>query len=361
VSRASKAITGALKSAVPSLIALGLGLAAGSVMMILFGLNPLVIFEDIFSGALGTQFGQSYVLSYLGSYILLALAFLIPGKAGIWNVGGQGQATLGGIVVALIVVFVPLPPGIWAFVAILAACAVGALWSSVSGFLEAYRNASAIVTTIMLNFVASAFATFLLLLAIIPKVPVAAIYDRVDISPAATLPTLPYFNASIMVVVAIIIAIGTYFFLGRTTLGYRIRATGLGMTQAEAKGINPRRNKVIAMAIGGALAGLAGAGDILGVGRGCYLTACYQDGFVSGWFGGEGFAGIVVALMAANNPVGSIFTGLFVAILATGMAAVFQNIYPVWAMQGIIVLLMSAPTLSKSILNLRRGRGRKWI
>lgn len=353
------AISGAFRSAVPSFIALALGLVAGSILMLVFKLNPLNIFYEIFDGALGSQYGQSQVLSNMSSYILLALAFLIPGKAGIWNVGGQGQATLAGVVVALIVVFVPLPSGLWALVAIIAACIVGALWASISGLLEAYRNASAIVTTIMMNFVASALATFLLLFAIVPKVPGAAIYARVDISPGATLPVLPYFTTSIMVVVAVLVAVGLSFFLARTTTGYNIRATGLGATQAESKGINPRTTKVVAMMIGGALAGLAGAGDILGVGKGCYLSACYQDGFIAGWFGGEGFAGIAVALMAANNPVGSIFTGLFVSILAAGTAAVYQNIYVVWAMQGIIVIFMAAPYLSKAIVNLRGGK--KWI
>ena len=351
------AFRGALRSALPTLLALALGLVAGSILMIIFGLNPITIFDQLFTGALGSQFGQSTVLNYMSSYTLLALAFLIPGKAGIWNVGGQGQATLGGIVAALIAVFVPLPAGVWPLFSVFAAGVVGALWASISGLLEAYRNASAIVTTIMLNFVAASFATFLLLFAIVPKVPAAAIYSRVDIGAAAALPTLPYFNASVMVVVAILAAAATAFFLARTTTGYNIRATGLGSTQAESKGINPRTTKVIAMLIGGALAGFAGAGDVLGVGHGCYLTACYQDGFAGGWFGGEGFAGIAVALVAANNPVASIFSGLFFSILAAGTAAVYQNVYVVWAMQGIIILFMAAPYLSKSILRLR---GRKW-
>jgi simple sugar transport system permease protein len=359
LSGGSKFLTGLLRSILPSVVALLLGLAAGSVLMIVFGLNPITIFSQIFNGALGSQFGQSTVLNYMASYVLLAIAFLLPGKAGIWNVGGQGQATLGGIVAALVVVFLPLPPGLWALVAVVAACIVGGLWAAVSGLLEAYRNASAIVTTIMMNFVASAFATFLLLFAIVPKIPGAAIYDRVDIGSAATLPTLPYFNSSIMIVAAVLAAFGTALFLARTTLGYSIRATGLGATQAESKGINPRSMKVIAMILGGMLAGLAGAGDVLGVGHGCYLTACYVDGFAGGWFGGEGFAGIVVALVAANNPVGSIVSGLFFSILAAGTAAVYQNIYVVWAMQGIIVLFMAAPTLSASILNYRRKK--KWI
>jgi general nucleoside transport system permease protein len=353
------AVVGALRSALPSLIALLLGLVVASLLMLAFGLNPLDIFSKLFSGALGTQFGQSSVLTYMGSYILLALAFLVPGKAGIWNVGGQGQAILGGITAALVIEFMPLPEGLWPLTAVVAACMVGALWSSISGLLEAFRNASAIVTTIMLNFVAQAFASFILLYVISIKAKTVEIYNYVVFPPDATLPTFPYFNTSIMFVVAILIAVGTAFFLSRTTLGYSIRATGLGSRPAESKGINPRKTKVIAMLLGGGLAGLAGAGSVLSVGHGCLYLACYQEGFAGGWFGGIGFAGIAVALVAANNPVGSVFSAIFFAILASGTAAVYQDVYVVWAMQGIIILFMAAPYLSSRILRL--GGKKKWI
>lgn len=359
MSRAASVALGALRSAVPSLIALLLGLVAASVLMLAFGLNPISIFSAVFTGALGSQFGQSSVLTYLGSYILLALAFLIPGKAGIWNVGGQGQAILGGVTAALVIEYVRLPIVLWPLAAVLAACAVGALWAAISGLLEAYRNASAIVTTIMLNFVAAGLASFLLLYVIAIKSKTVAIYNYVIFPAAATLPTIPYYNASIMFIVAILIAAGTAFFLARTTTGYNIRATGLGSRPAESKGINPRTTKVIAMLIGGALAGLAGAGDVLSVGHGCLFSACYQEGFAGGWFGGEGFAGIAVALVAANNPIGSIFSAVFFSILASGTVAVYQNVYVVWAMQGIIILFMAAPYLSSRILKLRGKK--KWI
>jgi len=355
---AGTGINAALRAAFPSIIALLLGLAVASLLMWILGLNPLSVFSALFSGALTTQFGQSSVLTYMGSYILLALAFLVPGKAGIWNVGGQGQAILGGITAALVIVFVPLPPLIWPLVAVLAACIVGALWSSVSGLLEAYRNASAIVTTIMMNFVAASVASFLLLWVIVTKVKSAAQTNYVVFGPSASLPTIPYFNTSIMFIVAIFIAVGMALFLSRTTTGYAMRATGLGSRPAESKGINPKTTKVIAMMIGGALAGLAGAGDVMSVGHGCYLVACYQDGFAGGWFGGEGFAGIAVALVAANNPIGSIFSAIFFAILASGTASVGQDVYVVWAMQGIIILFMAAPQLSRGILRL--GGKKKW-
>ena len=345
-------LIGALKSAVPSLVALFLGLAAASILMWILGLNPFNVFYTLFSGALTTQFGQSSVLTYMGSYTLFALAFIIPGKAGIWNVGAQGQAILGGVTVALVVTFLRLPPIIWPLAAILAAIGVGALWSSVSGLLEAYRNASAIVTTIMLNFVAASIASFLLLWVIGAKVKYVPQTSYLLFGPETTLPTVPYFNTSIMFIVAILVAVGSAFFLSRTTLGYSIRATGLGSRPAESKGINPKTMKVVAMVIGGAVAGLAGAGDVMSVGHGCFLVACYQDGFAGGWFGGEGFAGIAVALVAANNPIGSVFSAVFFSILASGTASVGQDVYVVWAMQGIIILFMAAPALSRGLIKL---------
>lgn len=347
-----------LKSAVPSLVALALGLIVASGVMLAFGEDPVGIFSALFSGALTTQYGQSQVINYTYAYLLLALAFLLPGKAGIWNIGGQGQAILGGVVAALFVEFVALPPVIWPIMAMVFAVLTGAAWSAVCGLLEAYRNASAIVTTIMTNFIAANLATFLLYYVLIPKAHVPSYYNEVDFPAAATLTTLPYFTSSVMIVVAVLVALGTAFFLSRTTLGYKIRATGLGSRPAESKGINPRTTKVIAMIIGGGIAGLAGAGAVMSVGHGCGTVACYQDGFASGWFGGFGFGGIAVALVAVNNPIASVFSAVFFAILAAGMPSAYQSIYVVWAMQGIIILFMAAPELSKMILTLR-GR-RKW-
>ena len=347
-----------LRAAVPSLVALGLGLLVASLVMIAFDEDPVAIFSALFRGALTTQFGQSSVINYMYAYILLALAFLLPGKAGIWNVGGQGQAILGGVTAAVLVEFIPLPPVVWPIAALVVATLAGAAWSAISGLLEAYRNASAIVTTIMMNFIAANLATFLLYYVLIPKAHVPSFYNEVDFPAAATMTTLPYFTSSIMIFVAVLVALGTAFFLNRTTLGYKIRATGLGARPAESKGINPRSTKVISMIIGGGIAGLAGAGAVMSVGHGCGAVACYQDGFAAGWFGGFGFAGIAVALVAANDPIASIFSAIFFSILAAGMPFAYQSVYVVWAMQGIIILFMAAPQLSKMILSIRRKK--KW-
>jgi ABC-type uncharacterized transport system permease subunit len=345
-------------SAVPSLVALCLGLAVAAVVMVAFGEDPVAIFSALFAGALTTQFGQSSVLNYMYVYVLLALAFLLPGKAGIWNIGGQGQAILGGVTAALLVEFVPLPPVALPLVAVILAVFAGAAWAAISGALEAYRNASAIVTTIMTNFIAANLATFILYYVLIPKANVPSFYNEVDFPAAATIPTLPYFTTSIMIFVSVLVALGTAFMLARTTLGYKIRATGLGSRPAESKGINPRSTKVLAMLIGGGIAGLAGAGAVMSVGHGCGTVACYQDGFATGWFGGYGFAGIAVALVAANDPVASVFSAVFFAILAAGMPFAYQSIYVVWAMQGIIIVFMAAPQLSRMLLSARGSK--KW-
>ena len=347
-------LAGVLRSAIPSLVALALGLVAASVIMVALGEDPLKVFSALFSGALFTSYGESQVFNYAYAYILLALAFLIPGKAGIWNVGGQGQADLGGVAAAILIEFIPSSSAPVTIMAVLFAIIVGAGFSAVSGILEAYRNASAIVTTIMLNYVAASFATFLLYYVLIPKAHVPNYYTQIPFSAGVTIPTLPYLNTSIMIVVAVLVAAASAYLLGRTTLGYKIRATGLGSRPAESKGINPRAMKVVAMIIGGGVAGLAGAGAVMSVGHGCGTVACYQDGFAAGWFGGFGFAGIGVALVAANNPIASIFSAAFFAILAAGMPFVYQSIYIVWAMQGIIILFMAAPELSRMMLSLRR-------
>jgi general nucleoside transport system permease protein len=301
------------------------------------------------------------VLTYTATYTLTALAFLIPGKAGIWNVGANGQIYLGGIAAALLVAYVPMPHIVWPLAAIVVGVGAGALWGLVPGVLEAYRHASSIVTTIMLNYVAKSFTSLLLLTVIGLKVTSVALTNEAKTPSGATLPAIPGLNTSIMIFIAIAIAAGSMLFLFRTTLGYKIRATGLGSTQAEAKGINPRSSKVIAMCIGGGIAGLVGAADILAPGHACGPNACLYIEWVEGWFGGEGFAGIAVALVAASNPIGAIFSALFFAILVAGGAAIpgtGPTVYLFWAVQAVIIIFMAAPYVGERILSFRRGKKR---
>ncbi len=359
--RGSGALAMTVRGAVPQAIALALGLVASSVLIAAFGFNPLNLFWGVVYYGLATPTGQSSVLTYTGIYILTALAFMIPGKAGIWNVGANGQIYMGGIAAAIFVAFVPLPPLLWPIAAIVVACLAGAFWGMIPGLLEAYRNASAIVSTIMLNYVAKALTSLLLFSVLALKVRSISLTNYAFTPSGAMLPSLPYFTTSVMVVLAVLIGIGAMYFLFRTTLGYKIRATGLGKDPAEAKGINPRSMQVVAMMIGGGLAGLVGAGDVLGAGHACGANACVFVEWVEGWFGGEGFAGIAVALVAANNPIGAIFSAFFFAVLVAGGSSIpgtGPTIYLFWAVQAIIIIFMAAPYLGTRLLRLRSRR--KW-
>jgi general nucleoside transport system permease protein len=349
-----------IEAAIPNIVALALGIVAASVLMLVAGYDPLAVFERLFHGALGTNSGQAYVLTYTGTLILSALAFLIPGKAGIFNVGAQGQIYMGGITAALVAIFVPLPAGVWPLAAAGAGCVAGAAWAFIPGVLQAYRNTSAIVTTLMLNFIAQPVSSVLLFYVIYLKQPAVRIYTTATYNPRATIPGIPYYSSSIMILVAMGISVAVAVFLSRTTLGYNIRAVGLGPHPAEAKGINPRTTMVIAMVIGGIMAGLAGVGDVLSPGHACGARACYADGFAQGAFGGEGFAGITVALVAGNNPIGSIFSAVFFAILVAGQASIAAafpgSLYAVWAMEGLIIIFMAMPYLSSLLAKWRRQR-----
>ena len=342
--------------ALPSLIAMLLGIAAGSVLILLAGYSPINVFSAMLRGTFTTNAGQSYLLTYMSTLILTALAFLIPGKAGIWNVGAQGQIYLAGITTALIALFLPVPAFLIPLFAFLGGGLAGAMWAFIPGVLEPYRKASAIVTTIMMNYVGQAFASYILYNIIGSLIPSTLVSNQTPrFAAAAILPRIPGYSASILIFIAVAVAGATWYFLQRTSLGYKIRATGLGPQSAQAKGINPKKMQVIAMIIGGLVAGIAGVGDILSRGN-------YVDQFAEGWFGGEGFAGIAVALVAANNPIGSIFSSILFAVMVAGAPFIQAQGLPrelVWAIQGLIILFTAMPYISQTIMK-RAGR-RKWI
>jgi ABC-type uncharacterized transport system permease subunit len=341
--------------AVPSLIALVLGLIAGSVLILIVGYNPITVFGVMLRGAFTTNAGQSYLLAYMATLILAALAFLLPGKAGIWNVGAQGQIYFGGITAALVALFIPLPAVLWPLVIFVSAGLAGAMWAFIPGVLEPYRKASAIVTTIMLNYVAQGTVSFILFNYIGSRIPQTLQSSQTPrFSPLVILPRIPGYSASVMIFISIAMAIGCWHFLQRTSLGYKIRATGSGPQSAQAKGINPKMMQVIAMAIGGLIAGVAGAGDVLSRGN-------YVDQFPEGWFGGEGFAGIAVALVAANNPIGCVFSSILFGVMVSGAPYIQAEGLPrelVWAIQGLIILFTAMPYLSQAIV--KRIKRKKW-
>ncbi len=324
-----------------------LGFFAGAILIASTGNNPLAVYGVMFSGALGSIRGIADTLAFMAPMILTALAFLIPAQAGVWNVGAQGQMYFGGFMAGSIGLLVALPPGLHQLTAFAAAGGIGALWALLPAILREFRRASEIVTTIMLNFVAQSMTSYLLYNTLSSVFGLFTANGQTPfVMGSAKLPLVVSYaaetGASVMIFISVAIALLSSVFIGNSKWGFAIRAVGLNPKVAESHGMDPVRFRILAMVIGGALAGIAGAGEIIG------RFYQYRDQFPEGYFGGIGFAGIAVALVARLNPVAIIPAALLFGLMATGAPAVqatFGGIPRelVWTLQGIIILFQAIP------------------
>jgi general nucleoside transport system permease protein len=223
------------------------------------------------------------------------LSVVIAFRAGVWNIGGEGQFIVGGLA-ALIVA----PWG--SLVALIAACVAGALWSSIASLMRLWRNAPEVLTTILLNFI----AIHLLGWSVNgPLREASGQYPQSDAA-RASLPMVNGVHAGVLIAVAAAAAI--WWLLFHTTEGLRLRATGFNPSAAQFAGINVKTQIARAMAVSGALAGLAGGIELLGV------THRLFERFAAGY----GYSGIAVALLAQLHPLASVAAAFFFGGLVSG-------------------------------------------
>jgi ABC-type uncharacterized transport system permease subunit len=273
-------------------------------------------------------------------------------RAGLFNIGGQGQIIMGAIFAGYVGFSWHLPVVLHLFVAIIAGILGGALWGGLSGFLKARTGAHEVITTIMLNYVAFNLLAFLLGLKGFQRPPYGqAISNVVDSS--ARLP--PLLGSGLRVhaglFVALLGALGVWWLLSRSTLGFQLRAVGANQFAARTAGMSVERSYTIVMLLAGGLAGLAGVSQILGTN-----SAITQD-----IDAGIGFDAITVALLARGTPGGTVLAGLLFGALRAGgvqmQASTGTPIDLVQVIQSLIVLFIAAPTLIRSIFRLRDARG----
>ena len=290
--------------------------------------------------------GSLLLVTFIGtgsSFLAFAIAF----HCRLFNIGGEGQAYIGGLGVFLLAFyFSALPvPIVW-LLAILASMLFGAAWAFIPGYLQAYRGSHVVITTIMFNFIASALMVFLL---------VDVIRDRRQMGPT-TEPLineqwLPMFKdiaayfgfkvgyspLNISFLLAILVSFGVWFLIWRTKWGYEMRAVGHNTQAAIYAGISPKKNIILAMVISGALAGMLGVNEVLGV----------HHKILVNFPAGYGFTGIAVALMGRNHPIGIFLASLLFGMLYQGGSEVtfdMPNItrYMFVAVQGVIILFSGA-------------------
>jgi ABC-type uncharacterized transport system permease subunit len=274
--------------------------ALGSVLLLtlcgaLFGHSPRELLAILAGGSIGSVFALQGTLLKAVPLLLTGLSVVIAFRAGVWNIGGEGQFIVGAVAALVASRF-----GVVA--ALLASMAAGAVWASIASVLRLWRNAPEVLTTILLNFIAIHLLGWCVNGPLQEK---AAQYPQSDAA-AAALPAMGGLHAGVLL--AIVASVAAWWMLYRTAEGLRLRATGFNAPAAEWAGVNVRAQLVRAMAISGAAAGLAGGIELLGV------THRLFERFAAGY----GYSGIAVALLAQLHPLAAIASAFFFGALATG-------------------------------------------
>lgn len=322
-----------------AILALATGLLIGAVLMAVLGYNPWKAYLALFEGALGNRYGIASTFSRATPLILTGLTFAIGVRAGLFNIGAQGQMTFGALV-AVAAGTLPLPPGLHVLVALGFAMLAGAVWSLPAAYLKTSRGVHEVVSTIMLNWIGTWLATYLIITFL--NDPVRG-ERSIQIASTARFPTVIFgSDLTYAILCSIAFAITTYWILWHMTPGFELRCSGFNIGASRYAGINPARSVRLAFILGGLAAGLAGATQVLG--RHPYALDNRLDMLAT-----LGFDGIAVALVGRNHPLGIIGAGLFFGALQAGAGLMaFRARVPIdmiRVVQGTIVLAIAAPEI----------------
>ncbi len=326
-------------AALPQIIAVLLAFLVGAIVLLATGHSPIDAYIAVIRGAFGDIYGVGQTFTQSTPIIFTALAFIFAFKSGLFNIGAEGQLLIGGFTAALAgISFGNLPAYIHVPLAVLAGAAGGALWGLIPGILKARLGAHEVITSMMLSYVALYITSYMVNYPFIA--PPGWVAQTVPIKPSAELPRiLPPTQLSAAIFIAIGMAALVALVLDRTVLGYEVRAVGLNTSAAESNGINVKNTMTLAFVISGALAGLGGAGEILGVHR----------RFINGFSPGYGFDGLAVGLIGGLNPIGTVLAAILIgALRAGGMTMNTVTGVPidiVSVLQGLVVLFVAAPRL----------------
>jgi general nucleoside transport system permease protein len=337
---------------------LALAFAVSAIVLVAIGQSPLQVLTLLIKGAFGSAAGVSYTLYYATTFVFTGLAVAVAYHCGLFNIGGEGQAMMGGLGAGLAALSLAGAPA-WVVLPamVLAAIALGVIWAAIPGALQAWRGSHIVITTIMFNFIASSLLIYLLVGVL--KEPGNMSPETRGFGAAAQMPGMHTvfgalgiewprtpLNASVLLALAALL--GVHLLLWRTRLGYALRAVGSSPHAALYAGIRPQSLIVVAMAISGGLAALVGINEIAGV----------HNRLIADFVAGAGFTGIAVSLIGRNHPLGIALAALLFGALYQGGAELAFEIQGfsrdmVFTLQGLIVLFagamaqVAAPWLSR--------------
>ncbi len=301
------------------LINLLLALAVSGLVILYIGESPVEALRIMVNGAIGSTYGWGYTLYYATNFIFTGLAVAVSFQARLFNIGGEGQAAIGGLGVALVCLALPWPHWTLALpFAICGAALFGAAWAAIPAYLQATRGSHIVITTIMFNYIASTLLVYLLV-NVLKKpgsmAPETARFPEGTFLPSAydmaSLVGLPFSRSAplnITFFVALLCCLLVYVLIWRTRLGYQIRAFGRSEPAAIYAGIRPVKITMICMLISGGLAGMMGINAVMGEAERLVIDSVQ----------GAGFVGIAVALMGRSHPAGVLLAGLLFGMLYQG-------------------------------------------
>ncbi|MFK0336672.1 ABC transporter permease [Agrobacterium deltaense] len=312
------------------------------------GESPLEALRLLIEGALGRGDAIGFTLFYTTSFIFTGLSVAVAFHAGLFNIGSEGQAYIGGLGAALVALALDryVPWYVTMPFAVIGAALFGAAWAFIPAWLQAKRGSHVVITTIMFNFIAAALMVYLLVNVLI--VPGKMAPETRTFLPGGQLPKLDWLMAlfglklgpapfNVSFIIALVMCFLVWVLIWRTKLGYEMRTLGISPSAAIYAGIPYARTVIIAMLISGGLAGMMALNPVMGA------SARLQVEFV----GGAGFVGIAVSLMGRSHPLGIIFAALLFGILYQGGADLsfeMPNITRemIVVIQGLVILFAGA-------------------
>jgi general nucleoside transport system permease protein len=357
--RAGKMVRSAMNAALVPLLAVFTALVIGGIIIWLAGGNPIQAYVGLFQGAFGSAKALSETAVWATPYILAGLAVALAFRGGLFNIGAEGQLALGAVAAAWVGYALPsllgiaIPAIIHIPLAIGMGILFGAIWAAIPGALKAYTGAYEVINTIMMNYIALNTVSFLLNGPMKDKAPNNVIARTPEIALTARLPVIfPDLRVNWGFILALFCAWLVWYLLWKTTLGFEIRTVGANPDAAKYAGINVKWLITLTMAFSGALAGLAGAIEVVG------LNYRHELGFSLGY----GFDAIAIALLGKTHPAGVVLAAILFGGMRNGATRMqFLTQIPVdiiSIIQALILLFVAADEIIRYIYRIKQKEER---
>jgi general nucleoside transport system permease protein len=313
----------------------------GGIFIFAIGANPLQAYLALADAAFGSVNGFAETMVKAGPLLLTGLGIAVAYRARFWNIGAEGQIYAGGILAAVVGIYLKgLPAAIHLPLTLLAGLVGGALWGFIPGLLKARFRVNEIITTLMMNYIMIQLTAYLV------HVPMRDMTSGITISPqlsiTAWLPIiLPRTRFHLGILLAIAIAFLLHWVIYKTILGYQIRAVGENQRASRLAGIKVEHVIIFAVIISGALAGLAGASEVAGVQR--RLVEHFSPGY--------GYLAIAVALLGNLQPIGIVFSSILFAALLNGADAMQRAaavpVPLIYVIEGLVIIFIAIRTFAR--------------